>query len=108
MSTKITDELLEEAAKVSSGIAAARRLMAEGEETDMPALEGQIQSLCENAEATDLEQSAEVQDALSALVEDLTRLNREMSDKLWDNQEKSVEDAAQRAIDSYKPDSKDN
>ena len=104
MSTKITDELLQEAAKVSSGIAATRRLMAEGQTTDISTLEGQIQALCENAEASGLEQSAEVQSALGAIVEDLTRLNVEMSDKLWDTQEKSVEDAAKRATDSYDAD----
>lgn len=104
MSTKITDELLQEAAKVSSGIAATRRLMAEGQTTDISTLEGQIQTLCENAEASGLEQSAEVQSALGAIVEDLTRLNVEMSDKLWDTQEKSVGDAAKRAIASYDTD----
>jgi len=101
MSTKTTEEFLEDAGKVSSMIANAHQLMNEGKTIDFPNLEGEIQNLCENADAGGLEQSAAVQGALSAIVEDLTRLNSEMSSKLWEDEEKSLEEAAKRAIDSY-------
>lgn len=100
MSTSLTDDVLEEAKNVSSIIATARNLLTEGKAIDLPTLEGKIQALCENAEAGNLEQSTEVQDALSAIVAELGQLNAQMNDRLWGAQEDSVEQAAKNAIAS--------
>jgi hypothetical protein len=101
MTTKTTEELLEEAEKVSSVIATARRLIADGKTVDLSNMEGKIGSLCENAEAAQSEQTEDVQNALAAIVEDLNLLNEEMSAKMWDGAEASLEDTAKRAIDAY-------
>ena len=71
MSTKTVEELLEEAEKVTSLIATARLLMADGKTVDLSNLEVKISALCENAEAAGLENSHEVEGAFTAIIQDL-------------------------------------
>lgn len=104
MSTKTVEELLDEAQKVSSVIATARRLIAEGKTVDLSNMEGKISALCENAEAAGLEDSSAITTSFSAIIQDLDLLNKEMSDLAWTTAEQSLEETANRAIDAYSRD----
>lgn len=105
MSTKTVEELLEEAEKVTSVIATARLLMADGKTVDLSNLEVKISTLCENAEAAGLENSSEVEVAFTAIIQDLDTLNQEMNKLAWETAESSLDETAQRAINAYSQDS---
>jgi|APSaa5957512535_1039671.scaffolds.fasta_scaffold363936_1 hypothetical protein len=107
MSTKTIEELLEEAEKVASVVATARSLIADGKTVDLANLEGKIQTLCENAEAADMGESTEVEEAFNAIVQNLNVLNEEMSAKMWTDAEDDLENTAKRAIDAYSQDGGD-
>ncbi|MBL6933346.1 MAG: hypothetical protein ISR45_10390 [Rhodospirillales bacterium] len=107
MNPKTIEELLEEAQKVSSVIATARRLIADDKTVDLANLEGKVQALCEDAEASDMEGSTDVEEAFNAIVQDLNQLNEEMSAKIWTDSQEELENTAKRAIDAYKSDSGD-
>ena len=102
MTGKTLEELLEDAEMVSTLITTAQRLMADGKSVDLSNLEGKIRTLCENAEAAQLEQPARVDAALSAILEDLNRLGNDMTSRHGDaDGGPSLEDTIKRAIDAY-------
>lgn len=108
MSQKTAHELLEEAGKVSSVIATARRLVAEGKSVDLSNLESKIAALCENAKAAELEQSSDVQDALSAILGDLNLLEDEVAAHYRETGGQALEDNIKRAIDAYGPEGEES
>ena len=102
------DEIMKEAEKVSSLIATARRLMADNKSVDLSNLEHKISALCKKAETTDLTQAADVQGVLIAIVEDLNRLDDEVTVLYEKAGGPSLEDNTKRAMDAYGPDDKES
>jgi hypothetical protein len=109
MSTTIPDEIMKEATKVSSLIATFQGLMADNKRVDLSNLEHKISALCKTAETTDLSQSNDVRNVLIASVEDLARLNDEVT-VLYEKAGGSAleEDNTKRAMDAYGPDDKES
>ena len=108
MSDTTPDEIMEEAEKVSSLIATARRLMADNKSVDLSSLEHKIIALCKKAETTDLSQPTGVQGVLIAIVEDLNRLDDEVTALCEKAGGPSLEDNTKRAMDAYGPDDKES
>jgi len=108
MSAIKEDDILLQAEKISSLITTASRLMADGKTVDLSNLEGKIQSLCENAEAAQLQQAGPVRAALSAIVENLNRLDAEMTSRHTESCAPSLETTIKRAIDAYKIDNEES
>lgn len=108
MSATTPDEIMKEAEKVSSLIATARRLMADNKSVDLSNLEHKISALCKKAETTDLTQAADVQGVLIAIVEDLNRLDDEVTVLYEKAGGPSLEDNTKRAMDAYGPDDKES
>lgn len=103
-----TDDILLQAEKVSSLIATARRLMSEGKTVDLSNLEGKIRTLCNNAEDASLKQSDGVRAALGTIVEDLDRLEKEITGRHGDPGGLSLETSIKRAIAAYHLDSEES
>lgn len=101
-------EILEQAEKISSLIATARKLMGEGKTVDLSNLEGKIQALCKNAESAQLKRPDAVRAALETIAGDLDRLDDEMTSRHGDAGGRSLEDTIKRAIDAYKHDSEES
>ena len=108
MSDTTPDEIMEEAEKVSSLIATARRLMADNKSVDLSNLEVKISALCQKAEMTDLSQAADVKGVLMAIVEDLNTLDNEIAALFAKAGGSTLEDNSKRAMDAYGPDDKES
>jgi hypothetical protein len=108
MNALTPDEIIKEAEKVSSLIATARRLMAENKSVDLSKLEHKISVLCKKAEITDLRQTDDIQGILIAVVEDLTRLDDEITSLYKKSGGSSLEDNTKRAINAYGLDDKES
>ncbi len=104
MSTITTEDLLEETSKVASVVIIARRLIGEGKTVDLSNLEGKVRDLCEHAEAAGDAYTPEVEEAFNAIIQDLNKLNEEMSALLWDVEENDGEEMAKKAINAYSKD----
>jgi hypothetical protein len=102
------DEIIKEAEKVSSLIATARRLIAKNKSVDLSKLEHKISSLCKKAKITDLRQTDNIQGRLIAIVEDLNRLDGEITSLYKKSGGSSLEDNTKRAIDAYGLDDKES
>ena len=108
MSATTPDEIMKEAEKVSSLIATARRLMADNKNVDLSNLEHKISALCKKAKTTDLSHAADVQGVLIAIVEELNRLDDEITALYKKERGSSLEDNTKRALDAYGPDDKES
>jgi hypothetical protein len=108
MSATTPDEIMKEAQKISSLIATARRLMADNNSVDLSNLEHKISALCKKAEIADLSQATDVQGVLIAIVEDLNRLDDEVTALYEKAGGPSLEDNTKRAMDAYGPDDKES
>ena len=108
MSATTPDEIMKEAEKVSSLIATARRLMADNKSVDLSKLEHKISALCKKAETTDLSLAADVQGVLITIVEDLNRLDDEVTVLYEKAGGPALVDNTKRAIDAYGPDDKES
>ncbi|NQU56181.1 MAG: hypothetical protein HQ513_03025 [Rhodospirillales bacterium] len=108
MNTQDGGDILLQAEKISSLIATARHLMADGKSVDLSHLEGKIRTLCEDAQSTDLKQPEVVGAALKAIVEDLNRLGEEINTRHSDAGGTSLEDSIKRAINAYHTDSEES
>ncbi len=97
-------DILLQAEKISSLIATARSLMNEGKSVDLTILEGKVRSICENAEAANLQEPNAPLAALKAIVEDLNRLDAEINRRHSDAGGHSLEASIKRAIDAYDKD----
>ncbi len=97
-------DILLQAEKISSLIATARSLMNEGKSVDLASLEGKVRTLCDNAEAANLQQPDATLAALKAIVEDLDLLDAEINRRHSDGGGQSLEAAIKRAIDAYDKD----
>lgn len=92
-----SSDILEQAGRVSSLIAAARGLIGDGRTVDLVKLEENIRALCENAENAGLKDTAPVAKALGAIVAELTTLEGEISARHGSAAGQSI----RRAIDAY-------
>jgi len=101
-------EILDQAEKISSLIATARALMADGKSVDLSNLEGKISALCEIAQSAEQQQLAPVRAALSDLLEDLNRLDDEVTRNHAGAGGATLENTIKRAIDAYNLDSEEN
>ena len=101
MSAKNKGKILKEAEKITSLIATARCLMSQNKSIDLSKLEQKVSSLCKKAEITDLKQSKEVQGILSTIVEDLNRLDNEITTLYNKLKQTSTEENTKRAINAY-------
>jgi len=108
MSATTPDEIMEEAEKVSSLIATARRLIADNKSVDLSNLESKISALCTKAEATDLSQAEDVQEKLMAIVEGLNTLDNEIAVLFAKAGGSTLDDNTKRAMDAYGPDDKES
>ncbi len=104
MSAQTAGDILLQAEKISSLIATARSLMNEGKSVDLAILEGKVRTLCENAEAADLQDAGATLAALQAIVADLGLLDDEINRRHSDAGGHSLETSIKRAIDAYDKD----
>lgn len=104
MSKQSAADILLQAEKISSLIATARALMGDGKNVDLSNLESKVQVLCDNAQNTELEHPKDVQAALRAIVDDLDKLDHEMTSQHQHVGGASLEDSIKRAIDAYSHD----
>ena len=108
MNTTNPDDLIKEAEKVSSLIATARRLMAENKKVDLSKMEQEISILCQQAEKTGLNHKDRIQGILIDIVEDLKRLNDEITSLYKKSEGSFFEDNTKRAMDAYGSDDKES
>ncbi|MBL6941767.1 MAG: hypothetical protein ISR53_06370 [Rhodospirillales bacterium] len=101
MSTKTGEDILLQAEKVSSLIAAARHLMGEGKTVDLSNLEGKISSLCKSAQSAQLDNPDTVRTALQSIVKDLNQLDEEITSRHEKAGGQSLEASIKRAINAY-------
>ncbi|MBT4932907.1 MAG: hypothetical protein HOL66_14750 [Rhodospirillaceae bacterium] len=101
MNSQSGEDILLQAEKISSLIAAARHLMGEGKTVDLSNLEGKISSLCKGAQSARLDNPDAVSTALQAIVEDLSQLDQEMTSHHEEAGGQSLEASIKRAIDAY-------
>ena len=103
MSAKTRVEIINEAEKISSLIATARHLMSENKSVDLSKLEHKINELCKRAKKINSNQSKEVQGVLFAIIEDLNRLDDEITSLYKKSGNSSLEGYTKHAMDSYSP-----
>jgi hypothetical protein len=101
MNTQTGEDILLQAEKISSLIAAARHLMGEGKSVDLSNLESKISRLCKGAQSVQLQNPDAVRTALQAIVEDLNHLDEEMTSRHKEAGGQSLEASIKRAIDAY-------
>jgi hypothetical protein len=102
------DQIIQEAEKVASLIATARRLMAENKSVDLFNLEHKISVLCKKAEIIDLGKTDDIRDILISIVKDLNRLDDETTSLYKKSGGSFLEDNTKRAIDAYGLDDKES
>ena len=109
MNTLSIDDILHEAEKVSSLIAAAHGLMSEGKTIDLSNLEAKIRTLCTHAETSSQEDdAAPVRNALIAIAGDLDQLNVETEARFRKAGGGAIDNTIKRAIDAYGPESQED
>ena len=108
MTSPPQDGILEQAEQVSSLIATARRLIAEGKTVDLSNLEDKIRTLCAQAEEMAQGDPAPIRNALSAISEDLDRLEEETAARHRELGGGGMADALRHAIGAYSPDGEED
>lgn len=104
MTSSPQDGFLEQAEQVSSLIATARRLIADGKTVDLSNLEDKIRALCAGAEEMDRGDPSPVRNALIAISEELDRLEEETAARHRELGGGSMAGALRHAIGAYSPD----
>ena len=94
-------EVLPEADKLTSLVTTARRLLAEQKMVDLSALGGKVRVLCDAARHVPPADTAAVKAALTGIVEDLDRLEAELTAQNEDVNARTVNTARRRAMDAY-------
>lgn len=94
-------EVLPEADKLTSLVTTARRLLAEQKMVDLSALDGKVRALCDATRHVPPDDTAAVKAALSDIVEDLDRLEAELTAQNEDVNARTVNAARRQAMDAY-------
>ncbi len=94
-------EVLPEADKLTSLVTTARRLLAEQKMIDLSALDGKVRALCDATRHVPPDDTAAVKAALNDIVEDLDRLEAELTAQNEDVNARTVNAARRQAMDAY-------
>ncbi len=94
-------EVLPEADKLTSLVTTARRLLAAQKMVDLSALDGKVRALCDATRHVPPDDTAAVKAALSDIVEDLDRLEAELTAQNEDVTARTVNAARRQAMDAY-------
>ncbi len=94
-------EVPPEADKLASLVTTARRLLAEQKMVDLSALDGKVRALCDATRHVPPADTAAVKAALTDIVEDLDRLEAELTAQNEDVTARTVSTARRRAMDAY-------
>jgi len=94
-------EVLPEADKLTSLVTTARRLLAEQRMVDLSALDGKVRALCDATRHVPPEDTAAVKAALTDIVDDLDRLEAELTAQNEDVNAQTVNTARRQAMDAY-------
>ena len=94
-------EVLPEADKLTSLVTTARRLLAEQKMVDLSALDGKVRALCDATRHVPPDDTAAVKAALSDIVEDLDRLEAELTAQNEDINAQTVNAARRQTMDAY-------
>ena len=94
-------EVLPEADKVTSLVTTARRLLAEQTMVDLSALNGKVRALCDSIRQVPPGDPAAVKAALTGIVEDLDRLEAELTAQNEDVNAQTVNAARRQTMDAY-------
>ncbi|MFQ5618942.1 MAG: hypothetical protein ACE5FR_08215 [Rhodospirillales bacterium] len=94
-------EALPEADKVTSLVTTARRLLAEQKMVDLSALDGRVSALCDSIRHVPPDDTAAVKAVLTDIVEDLDRLEAELTAQNEDVNAQTVNAARRQAMDAY-------
>ena len=94
-------EVLPETDKLTSLVTTARRLLAEQKMVDLSALGGKVRALCDAARHVPPADTAAVKAALTGIVEDLDRLEAELTAQNEDVNARTVNAARRQAMDAY-------
>ncbi len=94
-------EVLPEADKVTSLVTTARRLLAEQTMVDLSALDGKVRALCDDIRHVPPEDTAAVKAALTDIVEDLDRLEADLTAQNEDVNAQTVNAARRQTMDAY-------
>ncbi len=101
MNTHEDKDILLQAEKISSLIAAARHLMGKGKIVDLSNLEGKISALCKGAQSAQLDKPDAVRTILQDINEDLSQLTKEVTSRHDEAGGRSMEASIKRAINAY-------
>ena len=108
MSAKKLEEILEETQVISSMISEARRLLAENKSFDLANLYNKISILCKKAQSVGANQKSKVHYILREIVEDLNRLDEEITAMHKKNSASITEENKKRATKAYSQDKKES
>lgn len=108
MSVETKVDFKKEVEKISSLIATARRLMSENKSVDLSKLEYKINSLCKKAQTVNTKQSKETQRILVNIIEDLNRLDDEITSLYNKSGYSSLRNKTKRAIEAYGSEDKES
>ncbi len=96
------DDLAQEAHKVASLIATARKLLGGGKRIDLSALEGKVAHLCECIKEAPSGDREELKTSVAAILDDLDRLETELRARIEEIGGTGEEAAPRQAADAYK------
>jgi len=94
--------MLQEAEKVASVIAAARRLLGQGKMVDLSALEGKVRALCADVEEAWPAADSPVRKALDAILADIGHLGDELVAQHQKMTAGATGETLGRALDAYR------
>ena len=94
-------EVLPEADKVTSLVTTARRLLAAQKMVDLSAVDGKVRALCDAVRHVPPEDTAAVKAALTGIVEDLDRLEADLTAQNEDVTAQTVNAARRQAMGAY-------
>ena len=107
MSAKKLEEILEETQEISSMISDARRLLAEEKSFDLFNLHNKISILCKKAQSVGANQKSKVHYILREIVEDLNRLDEEITATQKKTNASITQENKKRATEAYGQDKKE-
>ena len=94
-------EVLPEADKLTSLVTTARRLLAARKMVDLSALDRRVRALCDSIRHAPPEDTTAVKAALTGILEDLDRLEAELTAQNEDVNAQTVNAARRQAMDAY-------
>ena len=94
-------EVLPEADKVTSLVTTARRLLTEQTMVDLSALGGKVRALCDSIRHVPPENIGAAKSALTDILEDLDRLESELTAQNEDVNAQTVKAARRQTMDAY-------